>query len=87
MDWLKLFRGESRNTAAVARERLKVVVMHQRLSRGAGPVWLPKLREELLACVRRYVQVSDNAVQVNLQREDGCEVLEMNIVMPEQGQA
>ncbi|MCH9827191.1 cell division topological specificity factor MinE [Algiphilus sp. W345] len=85
MDWLKLFRSDDKKgaSASLARERLKVVVMHQREGRANGPNWLPNLREELLGVVRRYIQVADSAVQVNVQREDGCEVLEMNIVLPD----
>lgn len=83
MDWLKFFRSEPKNTASVAKERLKVVVAHQREGRANGPVYLPKLREELLLVVRKYVQVSDNAVQIHVQREAGLEVLEMNITLPD----
>lgn len=85
MDWLKLFRAEPKNTASVAKERLKVVVAHQREGRANGPVYLPKLREELLLVVRKYVQVPDSAVNVHVQREAGLEVLEMNITLPETG--
>lgn len=84
MDWLKIFRGDKTDSASLAKERLKVVVLHQREGRSNGPVWLPMLREELLSVVRRYVQVADSAVQVNLQREDGFEILEMNVTLPEQ---
>ncbi|NKF21330.1 cell division topological specificity factor MinE [Solimonas marina] len=83
MDWLKYFRGEPKNTASLAKERLKVVVAHQRDGRSNGPVYLPRLREELLSVVRKYVTVPDDAVQINVQREDGLEVLEMNIQLPE----
>lgn len=83
MDWRKIFFGEPKNTASVAKERLKVVVAHQRQGRDNGPVYLPKLREELLAVVRRYVEVPDSAVHINVQREDGLEVLEMNITLPD----
>lgn len=83
MDWLKFFRSEPKNTASIAKERLKVVVAHQREGRANGPVYLPKLREELLLVVRKYVQVSDSAVQIHVQREAGLEVLEMNITLPD----
>ncbi len=83
MDWLKFFRNETKPTASLARERLKVVVAHQREGRANGPVYLPRLREELLLVVRKYVQVPDNAVHVQVQREDGLEVLEMNITLPD----
>jgi cell division topological specificity factor len=84
MDWLKFFRGEQpKSTASVAKERLQRVGAHQRDGRANGPVYLPKLREELLSVVRKYVKVPDNAVQINVQREDGLEVLEMNITLPD----
>lgn len=83
MDWLKFFRNEHKPTASLAKERLKVVVAHQREGRANGPVYLPRLREELLLVVRKYVQVPDNAVHVQVQREDGLEVLEMNITLPD----
>jgi cell division topological specificity factor len=83
MDWLKFFRGETKNTANLAKDRLKVVVAHQREGRMGGPTYLPRLREEILDVVRKYVQVPDNAVNINVQREDGLEVLEMNIALPE----
>ena len=83
MDWLKFFRGETKNTAALAKDRLKVVVAHQREGRMGGPTYLPRLREEILDVVRKYVQVPDNAVNINVQREDGLEVLEINIALPD----
>lgn len=83
MDWLKLFRSEPKNTASTAKERLKLVVAHQREGRTNGPSYLPRLREELLLVVRKYVQVPDNAVNVNVQHEEGLEVLEMNIALPQ----
>ena len=83
MDWLKFLRGEPKNTASLAKDRLKVVVAHQRAGRANGPSYLPRLREEILAVVRKYVPVPDSAVNVNVQREDGLEVLEMNIALPD----
>lgn len=87
MDWLKFFRSEPKNTANLAKERLKVVVAHQREGRGRGPDYLPKLREEILSVVRKYVEVSESAVQIQIQNEDGLEVLEMNIALPEQAKS
>lgn len=81
MDWLKFFRSEPKNTAAVAKERLKVVVAHQRDGRDHAPAYLGQLREEILMVVRKYVQVPDSAVNVQVQREAGLEVLEMNIAL------
>jgi cell division topological specificity factor len=84
MDWIKkLFGAEQKSSAQTAKERLLVVVSHQRGGRLDAPHYLPKLREELLAVVRRYVQVDDASVQVDLKREDGDEVLAMSITLPD----
>lgn len=86
MDWLKIFKAEKKNTAKTARDRLMVAVAYQRdqvSGKNSGPVYLPKMREELLAVVRKYVQVPDDSVQFTVQREDGLEVLELNITLPE----
>ncbi|HEU0196553.1 MAG TPA: cell division topological specificity factor MinE [Nevskiaceae bacterium] len=83
MDWLKIFHSERRGTAQLAKERLLITVAHQRSGNGNGLHFLPRLREELLTVVRKYVQVPDDAVQFNVQRDAGLEVLELNITLPE----
>ncbi|HQV22520.1 MAG TPA: cell division topological specificity factor MinE [Agitococcus sp.] len=83
MDWRKIFGGDKKtNTANTAKERLMVVVAHQRGYGSAAP-YLPKLREEILAVVRKYVQVPDNAVDIKVENKDGLEVIEMDITLPE----
>ena len=85
MDWRKIFVGDKKtNTASTAKERLMVVVAHQRGFGSSGAAaYLPQLREEILAVVRKYVQVPDNAVDVQVQQKDGLEVIEMDITLPE----
>lgn len=82
MDWMSLFRGSRKANAAIAKERLQVIVAHQRAGR-TGPEWLPKLQQELLEVVRRYVQIDADAVQVETERDDDIEVLRLNITLPE----
>jgi cell division topological specificity factor len=83
MDWLKFFKGEKKNTAQAAKERLMLAVAYQRSGQANGPAYLPKLREELLGVVRKYIQIPDDAVQFAVQRADGLEVLELNITLPD----
>lgn len=83
MDWLKFFKREQKNSAAIAKERLMVAVAYQRSGQANGPAYLPRLREELLGVVRKYVQVPDDAVQFKIARDEGIEVLELNITLPE----
>src|SRR5205823_1208304 len=81
--WLKVFKREQKATASLAKERLQVIVAHQRAGRANGLEFLPRLQEELLAVIRRYVTVSDDAVRMNVERDGGLEVLELNITLPE----
>lgn len=73
---------KKQNTASVAKERLQIIVARERSTRG-GPDYLPQLQEELLQVVRKYVPVGQDAVNVQVDRESGCEILELNITLPE----
>jgi cell division topological specificity factor len=85
MDWLKFFRGDKKTSSAkTAKDRLMLAVAYQRSGLANGPAYLPRLREELLGVVRKYIQVPDDAVQFSVQREGGLEVLELNITLPDQ---
>ena len=81
--WLKVFKGEQKSTASLAKERLQLIVAHQRSGRSNGLDFMPRLQEELLAVIRRYVTVGDDAVRMNVERDGGLEVLELNITLPE----
>ncbi|MBV9827613.1 MAG: cell division topological specificity factor MinE [Alphaproteobacteria bacterium] len=68
----------NRNSAAVAKERLKIVLAHERASNSA-PDFLPKLQKELIDVVARYVSISDQMIRVNVGKSGETSVLEINI--------
>jgi cell division topological specificity factor len=65
-------------SAAIAKERLKIVLAHERASRDA-PDFLPSLQKDLLACVGRYVQIDDDMIRVSLGKSGETSLLEINI--------
>jgi cell division topological specificity factor len=73
-------------TASVAKERLRIIVAQERTARG-GPDYLPLLHRELLEVIRKYVNVDPDAIQINLEKEDGHEVLELSVALPEKKMA
>jgi cell division topological specificity factor len=77
------FRASSNKSAALAKERLQIIVAHERGSRRGSPDYLPALKKELLEVVRKYVPVDQSQIKVHLDREGGYEVLELNITLPE----
>ncbi|NLO79358.1 MAG: cell division topological specificity factor MinE [Xanthomonadaceae bacterium] len=83
MNFLNYFRSQKKNTARVAKERLQIIVAHERATRG-GPDYLPLLKEDLLQVVRKYVEVEQDAVTIQLDRDGDYDVLELNVILPDQ---
>jgi cell division topological specificity factor len=81
MGLLALFRRNP-PSASLAKERLRIIVAQERTARG-GPDYLPLLRRELLEVIRKYVNVDPEAIHITLEREDGHEVLELSVALPE----
>lgn len=83
MSFLDYFRSKKTgSSASVAKERLQIIVAHERGQRDQ-PDYLPQLQQELLEVIRKYVQISDDMVQVEVDRNDSCSVLELNVTLPE----
>lgn len=84
MSFLDYFRSRKNTagSASVAKERLQIIVAHERGKRDQ-PDYLPDLQQELLAVIRKYVQIEDDMVQVEVDRNDDCSVLELNVTLPE----
>ena len=80
MGLLDIFRRQP-PSAQVAKERLRIIVAQERGARG-GPDYLPLLRRELLEVIRKYVNVETDAIQVNVEKEDGHEILELSVALP-----
>jgi cell division topological specificity factor len=80
MNILDYFRAQKRPSAAVAKERLQIIVARERSPRG-GPDYLPLLKEELLNVIRKYVAIDQDAIKIQLDRDGSYEVLELNITL------
>jgi cell division topological specificity factor len=70
-----------RRSARVARERLQILLTHER-SAGSQSDLIPILREEVLAVVAKHVTVDPDKVQVKLDRGEAVSILEINIEVP-----
>lgn len=82
MSLLDYFRLSKPKTASLAKERLQILVAHERHSR-SQPSYLPQLQQELLEVIRKYVNVDQDAISVNFEQDDNQETLELNIVLPD----
>jgi len=68
-------------SASVAKERLQIVLAHERAGRDS-PDFLPRLQKELLAVVTKYVAVKEDMIRVSLDKAGNASVLEINVEMP-----
>ena len=84
MSFLSFLLGEKKQTASVAKERLQIILAHERSGRGASrPDYLPALQRELVAVISKYVSINPNDIKVHLERQDNLEVLEVKIELPD----
>ncbi|MDH4450579.1 MAG: cell division topological specificity factor MinE [Rhodoferax sp.] len=84
MSLLSFLIGEKKRTASVARERLQIILAHERSGRNAAePDYLPDLQRDLVAVIGRYIKINPDDIRVHLERQDNLEVLEVKIELPE----
>jgi len=86
MSLLRLFRAREASapreaTAPVARERLQILLAHERGLLGQ-PDLLATLREEILAVVSRHIQLDPDKVKVRMDRGKTVSTLEVDIEVP-----
>ena len=79
MNLLELFRKKT--TAPVARDRLQVLLAHERSVIGKSDL-LATLQEEILAVIARHMKVDREKVQIKLDRHDDFATLEIDVEMP-----
>lgn len=82
MSLIGYFRKEEKTSASIAKERLQILVAHDR-ARSNGPDYLPQLQQEILAVIRKYVAIGEDDVSVNLEQQGTTSVLELNVTLPE----
>ena len=83
ISFLDYFR-KSPKPASVAKERLSIIVARERTgTRRPSEDYLPQLQQELLAVLAKYEKIDLENVSVKLDKSGECDVLELNIILPE----
>ena len=83
MGIFSFFRSRNEGQSAkVAKDRLQVLIAHERTDRD-GPDYLPMLKQDILNVIKKYVSVGEDQVSVQLDTQENCDVLELNITLPE----
>ncbi|WP_430257735.1 cell division topological specificity factor MinE [Neorhizobium sp. IRS_2294] len=78
MNMFRLFNRPK--SAPAARERLQVLLAHERMVVGTDLVAV--LREEILAVIAKHVQLDADRVTVKMDRDEHCTILEIDVEIP-----
>lgn len=71
-----------RKSASVARERLQILLTHERSAGGNQSDLIAVLREEVLAVIAKHVTVDPDKVEIKLERGKVVSILEIDIEVP-----
>jgi cell division topological specificity factor len=81
MSLLDYFRRRRQPTALLAKERLQIILSHERARRSA-PEFLPALQQDIIQAVAKYFPIDPEGVTVQFEQRESCAVLELNIALP-----
>lgn len=79
MSLLNMFNR--RGSAPVARDRLQLILAHERAGAGGSDLVMV-LREEILAVIAKHVEVHRDKVQIRLDRGQDMSTLDIDIELP-----
>lgn len=82
MSFLSFLLGQKKTSASVAKERLQIILAHERSGDDStSPDYLPQLQRELVEVISKYVKINPEDIKVHLERQGSLEVLEVKIEM------
>ncbi|AWN40488.1 cell division topological specificity factor MinE [Methylobacterium durans] len=79
MSLLSLF--SRRGSAPVARERLQLIIAHERADNGRSDL-VVTLREEILAVIAKHAAIERDKVSIKAEQREGVSTLDINIELP-----
>jgi cell division topological specificity factor len=82
MNLFRLFSPRPPSSAPAARERLQVLLAHERASVGGDSDLVAKLRDEILAVIAKHMKIDQDKVSVTMDRGDQMSTLAVDIEIP-----
>ncbi|WP_394887364.1 cell division topological specificity factor MinE [Mesorhizobium sp. AaZ16] len=81
MKFFDFFSKQSSSSAPKARERLQVLLAHERSSVGQSDL-VVRLREEILSAIGKHVKIDRDKVTVKMDRGEKVSTLEIDVEIP-----
>ena len=76
----KAKKAPERSSASIAKERLQISIKRQKSHEQFD--FLPKLEQDIILLVKKYISIKDNDVNCHMSQVDDEEILELNITLP-----
>ena len=80
------FLKPKQQSANTAKNRLQVIIAEQRSEAGA-PDYIPRMRQEILEVIRKYVHVPEEAIKVSKEKHGDYDVLDISVELPDAARA
>ncbi|RMH73521.1 MAG: cell division topological specificity factor MinE [Gemmatimonadetes bacterium] len=77
MDWITKWFGKGQSSKDSAKQRLKLVLVHDRAT--ISPHLIEALKEEIMDVIRKYIEVDDSGLDISLDESGDSVALLANI--------
>ncbi len=75
--FFEFFKKNKNTSAQKAKERLRIILAHERAENKAP--FLDDLRKDIIEVIAKYIDIDPKSININLQKDQSMEVLEINI--------
>jgi len=69
LDIFKVFSNESKTSKSVAKERLKLVLVHDRVD--CSPQLLDMIKDDILKVIADYAEIEENGLEIKMSKSRG----------------
>lgn len=69
LDFLKVFSDESKTSKSVAKERLKLVLVHDRVD--CSPKLLDMIKTDILKVIANYAEIEEDGLEIKMSKARG----------------
>ncbi len=81
MSIMNYFRQRPRTSATEAKERLQILLAHERAG-STRPDYLPRLQAELMQVIAKYIEIDEDMISVEFENSGTVSTIEVNIELP-----
>ena len=79
------FKPRRAKSAQVAKDRLQILLAHERSGGSAAPEYLSQLQNDIMEVIKKYIKMNDDGIDIKMEQGDEVSSLEINIEIPSHG--